>query len=62
MKGNTAIAVIVLALLTWNAGIVIGTAYIVFWLGYSGWWWLFALALMSGSTEAATAQYNRPPQ
>lgn len=32
----------------WNAVIVVGAAYIVFGLGYSGWWWLLALALMSG--------------
>lgn len=52
MNGNTTAAVIVLALLAWNGAILVGTAYIVFWLGHSGWWWLLALVLMSASSGA----------
>jgi hypothetical protein len=48
-----AIAIVVLALIAWNGTILIGTAYIVFWLGYSGWWWLLAVVLMSGSASAS---------
>lgn len=49
---SVAAAIIVLALLVWNGAIVVGTAYIVFGLGYSGWWWLLAVILMSGSANA----------
>ncbi|MGY3607646.1 MULTISPECIES: hypothetical protein [unclassified Bradyrhizobium] len=51
MKAMAA-AVLVLALLLWNGVIVLGTAYIVFGLGFSGWWWLLAIVLMSGSASA----------
>ena len=26
--------------------VIIGTSYIVFWMGHSGWWWLLAVALI----------------
>ena len=38
--------------------IVIGTAYIVFWKGHSGWWWLFALILLTGSTPKKEIEYD----
>lgn len=31
----------------WMFGIVAGTSYVVFGLGYSGWWWLLAVVLLS---------------
>jgi len=34
------------AMVAWNFTILLGTSYIVFWLGYSGWWFLLALVLM----------------
>lgn len=35
-------------LMAWN-GIVLGvTAYAVFWLGHSGWWFLLAVFLLVG--------------
>lgn len=43
-----------LVLLIWNGALIVGTAYIVFGLGYSGWWWLLTLILMSGSASAST--------
>ncbi|MET4187636.1 hypothetical protein ABIB86_000415 [Bradyrhizobium sp. JR1.7] len=43
---------IILVLVAWNGTILVGTAYIVFVLGYSGWWWLLAVVLMSGSANA----------
>ena len=30
----------------WMFTILAGTAYIVFWLGYSGWWWLLSVVLV----------------
>lgn len=47
-----AAAIMVLALFAWNGAIVVGTAYLVFGLGYSGWWWVLALVLMTGSASA----------
>lgn len=32
----------------WSLMIVLGTAYIVFVLGYSGWWWALAICLLMG--------------
>jgi hypothetical protein len=29
-----------------------GTAYIVFWLNYSGWWWLLTLLFFQGECAA----------
>lgn len=51
-KAITVIAVLVY-LLVWNGAIIAGTAYAVFWLGYSGWWWLLALVLMAGGSNKA---------
>lgn len=30
----------------YNAAIIIGTGYVVFELGYSGWWFLLAIILL----------------
>ena len=35
----------------WCFIILVGTAYVTFWLGYSGWWWLLAILLMAGSAD-----------
>jgi hypothetical protein len=42
-------ALILFALLRWlwMFTVLIGTSYIVFWLGYSGWWFLLAVLLMA---------------
>jgi len=34
-------------ILTWEAATIGGCAYVVFWLGHSGWWFLLAV-LLSG--------------
>ncbi len=34
-----------LVLLIWNLTLLIGTTYLVFWKGHSGWWFLFMLIL-----------------
>ena len=50
MKG----ALVVVALLrwVWVFTLLIGTSYVVFWLGHSGWWFVLALLLMSvGDTD-----------
>lgn len=31
----------------YNVVVVVGTAYIVFGLGHSGWWWLLAAGLLA---------------
>lgn len=33
--------------LTWCLAVLIGTAYVVFWRGESGWWWAFALLIIT---------------
>ncbi len=33
--------------LIWGALVLIGCTYIVFWLGQSGWWYAFAVLLLS---------------
>lgn len=38
---------IALAYLAWNALVLGGTAYVVFWRGYSGWWFLLAVLLIA---------------
>lgn len=53
-NGKAAAAVaLIIYLLAWNGSILIGTAYIVFGLGYSGWWWALAVLLMAGGSEKA---------
>jgi hypothetical protein len=54
-----AIVAFALVFLAWNGTILVGTAYIVFWLGYSGWWWLLAVILMSGSAGATDKATKR---
>lgn len=50
---NTLCAVVLtLSLVAFNAGLIAGTAYVVFWLGQSGWWWLLTVCLMVGSSSA----------
>ena len=31
----------------WSVGVIGGCAYIVFWKGHSGWWFILAIALVS---------------
>lgn len=50
---DAAKAIIILFIVAWNVIILIGTAYIVFWLGFSGWWWVLAVVLMSGSASSS---------
>lgn len=55
MSANGAAAVaLIIYLLVWNGSILIGTSYIVFGLGYSGWWWALAVLLMAGGSEKAS--------
>lgn len=35
----------------YNLIVVAGTAYIVFWLGHSGWWFLLTVLLMVSVTR-----------
>lgn len=49
---NWPTAFVLLALMTFRAAILGVTAYAVFWLGYSGWWFLLAIILCSGSDAA----------
>lgn len=46
-------ALVLLALMACNMVILGTTAYVVFWLGHSGWWFLLALCLCGGSLETA---------
>lgn len=43
------IALMYMAMLAFDLSVISGTAYVVFWLGHSGWWWLLAGALLLGS-------------
>ncbi len=35
----------------WNTMVLVGTAYVVFGLGHSGWWFALALCLMQSGGE-----------
>ena len=60
MKDNSALVLIVAILISFNAAVLGTTAYVVFWLGYSGWWFLLALLLMSGASNVKSkAQRER---
>jgi hypothetical protein len=52
MSEPAAVVIIFLFILAWNAALIAGTAYVVFWLGYSGWWWLLTLILIGGSVQS----------
>jgi hypothetical protein len=39
-------AIVVLLVLLYNAVILGFTAYVVFWMGHSGWWFLLAVLLL----------------
>lgn len=38
-----------LYIIAWDGAILVGATYLTFIQGRSGWWWLFALVLMSAS-------------
>ncbi|QRG06153.1 hypothetical protein EZH22_24720 [Xanthobacter dioxanivorans] len=38
------------AMLVFDLAIMAGTAYAVFWLGFSGWWFALAVLIISGSS------------
>lgn len=44
MKLNTFASI---SSVVWAFTILIGTGYVIFFLGYSGWWWLLAILLLS---------------
>lgn len=44
--------VVVLTGFASDALIIGGTAYVVFWLNHSGWWWVLGALLSSGPTMA----------
>ena len=37
-----------LLILAYNAFLISGCAYLVFWKGHSGWWFLLTLVLLGG--------------
>lgn len=39
-----------IAQLAWNSLVLLGTAYLVFWRGESGWWFLLAVLLLASSS------------
>ncbi|EKS37770.1 hypothetical protein [Afipia clevelandensis] len=43
---GAALVVAVILRFAWVFTVLIGTSYVVFWLGYSGWWFLLAVLLM----------------
>lgn len=54
------IVVIALIYFAWNIIVLGTTAYVVFWLGHSGWWFLFALICCGSFSEAAVRIQGRP--
>lgn len=61
MSHNT-IALIALAIVfSWNS-IVFGTcAYVVFWLGHSGWWFLLAMIIAGGMSDVVSITRAKRP-
>lgn len=47
MDKRWAIAIIAMGSLS-SLAIIAGTAYVVFGLGFSGWWWLFTVLMLQG--------------
>lgn len=43
----------------WMFTILAGTAYIVFWLGYSGWWWLLTIVLLCSLSPGGNFEVKR---
>ena len=52
MSANAALVLALTIIVAWKAAVFGVTAYAVFWLGYSGWW--FALALALSATGVTT--------
>ncbi|MFT4117492.1 hypothetical protein [Bradyrhizobium sp.] len=50
-KRLNALVLVISIVAVWNGAIIAGTAYIVFWKGYSGWWWLLALVLLNANAS-----------
>lgn len=48
--------------IVWLLSILLGTGYVVFWLGYSGWWWLFAVFLLVCSGTQASVEVTKGEQ
>lgn len=46
MSANAAILFLFAMVCGWNGAVLGVTAYAVFWLGHSGWWFLLALLLL----------------
>lgn len=54
MSSNTLFFLLYIANMAWVAAVIGVTTYIVFWLGFSGWWYamaVFVLALGPGDLE-----------
>jgi hypothetical protein len=59
---NKFILALVLCLL-WDVLIICGTAYIVFWLNQSGWWFLLAVTLLRTPSESEpNAKVSNAPE
>lgn len=43
----------------WNALVLGTTAYLVFWCGFSGWWFALAIILCSSSGERVSKALGR---
>lgn len=51
---QAALWVVLIFRMLWLLTILVGTSYVVFVLGYSGWWWVLALILLAGGSSEAT--------
>lgn len=60
MSAPAAALLITAMVLLWDAALLFGCAYLVFWRGESGWWFVLACVLMYSGTVGAGQAAKKP--